>query len=270
MTFPAPEPSPNAVSNAAPQAAATADTRQDPAMRNLYKMSRTAGVGLGDYAAVNVFAVVGIILALASVLVLIFADATALLLIPLGAIVLSLIALFQIQHSNGTQTGRVLAILGVVIALGLGGTNVFGRVAQAARDREDKAQLAALVKQFHELTTGGKTRDAYELFDSRFREKVQPETFERTIGQHMGFVGGARVTDLKVGERVVFETDANGVRFATALLMLHIEPPASAPAGTKPLDVEEPAEFHKVDDQWKFRIITNWFGGAAQGSGQGR
>ena len=58
MMLSSPEPASNTTGTGA-------DPRQDPAMRSLYRMSRTAGVGLQDYAAVNVFAVVGLLLALA-------------------------------------------------------------------------------------------------------------------------------------------------------------------------------------------------------------
>lgn len=236
-------------------------------MRSLYRMSRTAGVGLQDYAAVNVLAVIGVLLAVASVLVLIFADAPAMLVIPAAAIITSIIAFIQIQRSNGTQTGRGIALAGVVIALGLAGTNVFGRVSDASRNAADRQAITALLKQFQAAATTGKGSDAYALFDTRFHEVIQPETFDRTLSAQMQRIfGGMPVKEFDLGERVQFETDANGVRFATALMIIKCE--KTAPSGV-PYQSEEPAEFRKVDDQWKFRGIPNWYAATPQkGGGQ--
>jgi hypothetical protein len=251
MTLSAPEPSSH------PAAVPSSDPRQDPAMRSLYHMSRTAGVGLQDYAAVNVFAVIGVLLAVASVLVVIFADAPAMLILPAAAIVVSVIAFLQVQHSNGTQTGRGIALAGVVIALGLAGTNVYGRVSDAARQRADRAELEALVTKLQDAAAANKPTEAYELFDSRFHDTVQPETFARTLAAHVDRTfGGPRITIMKLGERVQFETDTNGVRFATALITVKAE--GKTPQGF-PLEGEEATEFRKVDDTWKIHSIINWF-----------
>lgn len=255
MTLSAPEPSPNT-------AAAAADPRQDPAMRSLYRMSRTAGVGLQDYAAVNVFAVVGLLLAVASVLVLIFADVLPMLLLPLAAVVVSTAAFVQIQGSNGTQTGRGIALAGILISLGLAGVNVAGRVADASRDRADRASIEQLLKQFQDASFAGKWSDAYALFDDRFHAAVKPETFERTLDTRIvKWFGGPKMTSISLGDRVVFETDANGVRFATGLLRFRGD--GNAPDGS-PLLTEELTEFRQVDGVWKFHTITSWFASAMQ------
>ena len=259
MTLSAPEPSshPNARPDANAAAVAPGDSRRDPAMRSLYHMSRTAGVGLQDYAAVNVFAVIGLLLAVASVLVLIFADAIGMLIIPAAAIIISLIAFVQIQSSNGTQTGRGIAIAGLVIALGFAGTNLYGRTTVASRERADRAAIEAVVEQFETAAVAGKSVDAYALFGTRFRETVQPETFDRTLTSRINqSFGGNKISQVSLGERVQFETDANGVRFATALLTMKTD--AKFPDGS-PIQGEAAAEFRKVDDAWKIQNIMNWF-----------
>ena len=111
------EPTRDASSAAAPTAAA-AGAVDDPT-HNLFHMSRTAGVGLGDYAAVNVRAVIGLILGVASVVAYIFSDSYVPLAIPLAGLIVSLVALIQIQGSNGTQTGRGIALVGLLLAGGL-------------------------------------------------------------------------------------------------------------------------------------------------------
>jgi hypothetical protein len=251
MTLSAPEP------NSHPAAAVPSDSRQDPAMRSLYHMSRTAGVGLQDYAAVNVFAVIGVLLAVASVLVLIFADAIGMLVIPAAAITISIVAFAQIQGSNGTQTGRGIAIAGLLIALGFAGTNLYGRAHVRAQEIEDRAEISKLVQQFETAAAAGKSADAYALFDSRFRDTVQPETFDRTLTSRINqSFAGPKITHVDLGERIQFETDANGIRFATALLTMRTD---TKMADGTPLQGDEAAEFRKVDDVWKIHNIMNWF-----------
>src|SRR4051794_6725127 len=95
--------------NTSPNSGANGD---DP-LSHLHKMSTTAGLGSTDYVAVNGVAVATIFMGLASSLALL--DVT-LLAIPLVTVVLAIIALRQIANSNGTQTGRLLAWGGLVLA----------------------------------------------------------------------------------------------------------------------------------------------------------
>ena len=93
------------------------DTRTDPAMKALYHMSRTAGVGLGDYAAINVLAVVGLIVGIACFLLLIFGDSLIMLVLPAAALIVCVVAILQIRNSNGTQVGTGLAAAGIALGL---------------------------------------------------------------------------------------------------------------------------------------------------------
>src|SRR3954462_15428509 len=88
-------------------------TDDDP-IAHLHKMSTTAGLGSGDYVAVNAVAVVAALAGLASTLAL--AD-NVLFLIPLVGVVLAIIPLMQISHSNGTQPGRAIAVGGLILSL---------------------------------------------------------------------------------------------------------------------------------------------------------
>src|SRR5580704_164893 len=73
---------------------------------NLPKMSATAGVGVQEYVAVSVSAVFSLLLGFASLLAIM---ENALIVIPILALALSIVALRQINRSNGTQTGRGVA-----------------------------------------------------------------------------------------------------------------------------------------------------------------
>lgn len=240
-----------------------ADSRRDPAMKALYRMSRTAGVGLQDYAAVNVLAVVGLLLGLAGVLLVLVAGSAFALAVPLIAAVLSTVGLVQIRRSNGTETGQWIALGGLLLSLGIIGVSVTTYLRQRSTENAYKAELRQLVERFRGSTaTTQASGDAYMLFDARFRETVKPETFTRTVQPRMtGFFGpGKSVTRADIGDLVVFETDpATGVIRATTLLVLFGE--GTFPDGSA-LRYEEPVEFRRGLDGWKFYNIPGWFSAA--------
>ncbi len=93
---------------------------QDDALSRLARMSTTAGVGSGDYVAINTLAIASTLLGLGSMIVPLLGP-YLLQIIPLAAIVTALVAWRQIKRSNGTQTGRGLAAAGILLALLFGG-----------------------------------------------------------------------------------------------------------------------------------------------------
>src|SRR5438552_9086922 len=97
-----------------PADASTDNSGQDDPLAHLHKMSTTAGLGTTEYVAINPLAVTTIFLGLASALALL--DNT-LLALPIAAVICGIFALRQISRSGGTQTGRGLAILGLLLAL---------------------------------------------------------------------------------------------------------------------------------------------------------
>ncbi len=76
-------------------------------------MSTTAGLGSQDYVAVNVTSVVAVLFGLASLLAI---ASPVLLVFPIVGVVLEPDRLRQVRNSNGTQTGKGLAILGLVLS----------------------------------------------------------------------------------------------------------------------------------------------------------
>src|SRR2546421_5328731 len=99
-------------------AAPKAPLVDDDPLAHLHKMSTTAGLGSGDYVAVNGTAVFALLLGVASALALM---TEVLLIIPLVCVVAAVVAWGQIRHSNGTQTGKGLVIVAMALGLGLGG-----------------------------------------------------------------------------------------------------------------------------------------------------
>jgi len=162
-----------------PSAAGPAAAHTDPAsdsetLLHLHKMSTTAGLGSQDYVAVNVTSVVAVLFGLASLLAI---ASPVLLVFPIVGVVLSLIALRQVRHSNGTQTGSGLAILGLLLS-GLITTVIFSYQGwQVWNRRLDQQAVAALCQKYGEFLNQHKFAEAYDLFDSDFQNRVSKNLF---------------------------------------------------------------------------------------------
>ena len=79
-------------------------------------MSTTAGAASQEYVAINQTAIATLLLGLASVSVVM---ANLLLVLPVVAVACGIVALRQISRSNGTQSGRLLTTLGMILGLGM-------------------------------------------------------------------------------------------------------------------------------------------------------
>src|SRR5205085_7590050 len=104
-----------ATSSAPPGVNGNGTAVDDDPLARLHKMSTTAGLGTTDYVAINALAVASVFLGLASLLAMLD---PLLLVLPVLAIACSIWALTQIRNSGGTQSGRGLAVLGLVLSLG--------------------------------------------------------------------------------------------------------------------------------------------------------
>jgi hypothetical protein len=141
-------------------------------------MSPTAGVTNRGYVEVNHLAIVAVVLGVASLLALLD---VYLLAIPVAAIIFAIIAFAKIGDSNGTQTGRGLAIIGLALALLLGGSETVKELMKEAVIREDERQVSATLVHVGELIRDGKYDEAYLLFDDDFHSYVKPELFKSNL-----------------------------------------------------------------------------------------
>ncbi len=236
-----------------------ADTRTDPAMKALYHMSRTAGVGLGDYAAVNVLSVVGLIVGIACFLLVIFNDSLMMLVLPVAAIITCSAALVQIRGSNKTQVGLPLAVGGIALAVVFGGVNVGMRVKASMDESRSRSDIESLVSKLgSSATTQSSVPAGYDLFHPRFKERVNPDTFARTVAMRTGLSANAPVASIKLGKNVLFETNPDTkVTQATALIVLSAK--QKGPDGN-PLTLDIPAMFRRdAGGTWTIYAIPEWF-----------
>lgn len=159
-----------------PQAGAAGDP-----LASLHKMSRTAGLGGDEYVAVNNTAVVALLLGLASSLAIF---GTLLLVIPVLACVVAIVAIRQINHSAGTQTGKGLAWSGLILAIAFV-LLVGGREVQHLRQvRRQQDQIVALVRELGGNLNRADYEAAWRQFSPRFQQRVRKEDFVAVWTQH--------------------------------------------------------------------------------------
>ena len=246
----------------------------DPHLGNLaglHRMSRTAGLGSSEYTAVNTTSVVAVIVAAASALALV--TPFFLLLAVLG-VVLAVVAVVQIRSSNGTQTGLPLALIALLLSVGFSGFSGYKYFSGIAQERADFRQIDELVVQFGKLIADGKSADAYQLTDARFKEQVTLPQFQNLFDEQLakaptlGPLQGMRTNKL-----FVVESDPDsGLRMAIGNGYLDTK----LRSGDDALKTE--MRFRNTNDAWKIFSIPQFFqakaaaaagGGGGSGAGTG-
>lgn len=194
--------------------------RPDP-LSSLYRMSTTAGVGSQEYVAVNTLAIAALSLGLASALVLL---GSVLLIIPALGIIGGVTAWWQIRHSGGTQTGRLAAGAGIILSL------VFASIVGARAWSEHKehvdgqqqvvAMIARLSAEIQKDESALKWKNAYELFDDTFQQRISQDQFAerwQSLQNTLGAIKGLTWN----GTMPVFEDQpVTGQTIAVALVLI--------------------------------------------------
>jgi len=175
----------------------------DDPLAKLHKMSTTAGVGVGDYVAINSLAVTTVVLGLASGLALLD---PILLAMPVIALIIGTIAVVQIRKSGGTQGGMILAILGILIALGCSGWVGVNRVAKFRTESADRNGVIAIVDVFGKDVLEARPDDAWAKFSGVFQEAFEREQFRRTLSSVNSGTGIGKIVAMRSNGLVKFET----------------------------------------------------------------
>mgnify|MGYP003870224925 CR=1 FL=1 len=187
----------------------------DDPIASLHRMSTTAGVGAGDYVAINAAAVTAALLGLASALALWVGVFLAL---SVAGIVCGLVALRQIRNSNGTQGGTWLAVAGLGLSLLFAGTTFAREWRRQAANREDRQQVEQVVAQLEQRLKEARWAEVYAMFDGWYRSRVTPEQFEARFGkivEALGQIQSARTTGV-----IEFSRMPDGQRTAETKLVV--------------------------------------------------
>ena len=154
---------------------------EDDPFQRLHKMSITAGLGSGDYVAISGLAIAAVLLGVASAVVLF--HVRLLLVIPIAGVVCAVLAWRQVGQSNGTLTGRGLAVLGLALSLGLGGFEGSQVVMAWTSSRSERDQVISLIRGFGQDIVAGRFPQAYDRCDDEFHHNVSLARFEGTWRQ---------------------------------------------------------------------------------------
>src|SRR5687768_7454423 len=223
------------------------DLGPDP-LASLHKMSTTAGVGSQEYVAINTFAVTSAVLGLATAFAFI---GTIFLVIPAAAIVCGILAIRQINDSNGTQGGKWLAVLGIVLALAIAGIVGGQKLAEIRRERDIARQVTDVIDRLGKHLIAGEYDQAYALADAALREIVTREQWAQTwklqqspeYNGHVTSLRGNNITSLQVQE---------GKTYAYTQAILNFE--------KRPDEVRATLIFSQDDaGQWRLNRIVQMF-----------
>ena len=183
-------------------------------LAHLHRMSRTAGLGSSEYAAVNIAAVVAVLIGAASALALV---TPVFLFLPVIGTVIALVAIKQIRGSNGTQTGLGLAVLALVLSFGLTAFTGVKAVMAAAREQADIRELDELTVGFGRDVVDRRYADAYKRTDTRFQEQIPAERIEGLFSEleHAPTIGALK--GVSTPKLFNIETDPEtGLRMASS------------------------------------------------------
>jgi hypothetical protein len=230
------------------------ETQDDP-LSHLHKMSTTAGLGSGDYVAVNGTAVFAVICGLASLLSLWH---ELFLIFPALTFIGGIVAWRQINLSNGTQTGKGLVIVACVLAVLFGGGVFVRQINETIQTRDDRKAVGALVLNFGEAIRKGDTEAAWQMTGEQFKSRVTRERFDtemKTLADHP-VVGKLKGTSWN--ELVELQTDpSTRTQFASTGLQFDFE---------KGTGFRENPVLKKVAGQWKIEAMNKIFPPPERGS----
>lgn len=220
-------------------------TGGDEPLARLFHMSTTAGVGTQEYVAINTFAVIAVVLGLASGLLMMGWDNPTvffvLLVIPLAGLIFAIAAIAQIRGSNGTQAGIGWAIGGVLLSLVFAGFVTAHHVQSNIAAAKEQDAIKSLADRFGKALLAKDYAAAHNLFTVDFQAVWNLDAFrtqlERTLQlELLGKLQGVQASDLAAVE------EYQGRKRAAGQMLFDFEKKPKAPIFT---------QYLKVGEEWR-------------------
>jgi hypothetical protein len=219
-------------------------------------MSTTAGVGSQDYVAINNAAIVSVILGLSTFLAFM---GLPFLILGAAGIVFGIIALVQIRHSNGTQGGTGLAVLGILLSLGIAGTVSAISSMEYLATRENERAIDGVLKQMGDHLAANRYDKAWEHFSPDFQANWNANLFRdhlTAIERYLGEIEGMSSNGV-----FQFVTTTEGIETAQTQVVFRFKTPTTMPTTitsdsptVPPGQVENrrvPAVLYKYQGEWR-------------------
>jgi len=166
-------------------------------LAGLHSMSRTAGLTNQEYVAVNGLSIVALLLSVAALLLWLameFSFLGLLLILPLAGVICAIYAIRQINDSNQTQTGKILAWSGLAIGVLCTAGSVGLEIKERNSAGKDERAIAQTISDIGRYVRAGEYDKAYELFDPVFQNVWKLPEFKRVWD---GIQGNPRVGKLE-------------------------------------------------------------------------
>ena len=194
--------------------------QQDDPIAALHRMSTTAGVGSQDYVAINNLAIAAALLGLGTALAFVH---VFFVILGLAGIVCGTIAILQIRNSNGTQGGKALGWLGIVLSVALAGVFAASSAAAWTREQEDRHQIDDVIVQLGKAVMAGDYSKAHSLFDEDFRKRWPLAPFETKWKEYQNPDFAGKLTEMYGNNQFSFFSNANGNPLADTQAVVRFE-----------------------------------------------
>jgi hypothetical protein len=232
-----------------PSSAPAGESADNDPLGHLHRMSTTAGVGSQDYVAINVTAVIAVLFGVASLLAI---ASPVLLVFPIVGVILSAAAIRQINGSNGTQTGRWLAVLGLAFSGLITASILSYQALQEVRRWDDQKAIAGLCQNYGDNLAQKKFAEAYDLFDSGFQARVGKPAFISQLSAIQNQPLVPPIDSVSWNGLAAFQTDDDGSEIAESMIKIHFKGADEA--------IRLPARFKRgTDGVWLFDNIPDQF-----------
>ena len=148
-------------------AQAPAQAPADDPIARLHRMSTTAGVGTQEYVAINTLAVVAALLGVSTALSFVGAP---FMVVGAAGLICGIISLRQIRSSNGTQGGRSLAWVGILLSLLFVGLALANTAREVAVQKREEQRINNIIAQLRDAIVTENYDKAYPLFAPEFQQ----------------------------------------------------------------------------------------------------
>jgi hypothetical protein len=241
-----------------PPPADPAGEETDP-LASLHKMSTTAGITSQEYVAINIPAIITPLVGLASLLAVL---SPLLLIVPVAGVVLGLVSLGQIRASNGTQTGRVFALVGIILSLAIGTVVLAAALVERSRTAADRAEVVSQIQQLGRHVAAREYDQAYAMFSPRFHNRVNRSTFDAGWDQSQQYPGLGKIVSMEWNQTSMYFQDEpdSGTRVANAYAWVSFEKGKEK--------ARHPLVFRKSGGTWKIDDAPQIF--PTEGTKRGR
>ena len=190
-------------------------------LAGLAAMSTTAGVGLAEYRAVSGIAVASLLCAVAGAAV---ALSWVFVALPAIAVLLGLIALWQIRRASGTLIGRPLAWLGIALGVLIVSWFAWQSISTRSRDAAYRTDVAARVEAFGDAMAAQDYTAAHNMLAPVVKARTSPNTFASLATTYNQMRRGGEllfgpVTGAEATGRTLIVRDGTNVGAATEMTM---------------------------------------------------